>query len=310
MPLETVELCAGAGGEALGLERAGIGHACLVEVDQNACATLRANRPGWLVHEGDLREFDARPFRGAALVSGGLPCPPYSVAGRQLGPADERDLFGHGLRVIEEVRPRAAMIENVKGILSPRFAAVREGLSENFRRLGYRVDWRLLNASSYGVPQLRPRVIFVALEIAHADRFSWPEPAENIAPTVGSTLRDLMAAGGWEGADAWAEGADGIAPTLVGGSKLHGGPDLGPTRARAAWAALGVDGRSVVENPPVSGFQGMPRLTVRMAARIQGFPDEWAFTGRRTAAYRQVANAFPPPVAEAVGHQVRLALGG
>ena len=310
MPLETVELCAGAGGEALGLEHAGIDHACLVEIDRDSCATLRANRPNWPVHEGDLREFDARAFKGAAIVSGGLPCPPYSIAGRQLGPADHRDLFGHGLRIIDEVRPRAAIIENVKGILLPRFAGVREEMSNNFHRMGYKVTWRLLNASSYGVPQLRPRVIFVAMQNAYADRFSWPDPIEGITPCVGSTLLDLMSAGGWEGAGAWAQRATGIGPTLVGGSKLHGGPDLGPTRARAAWAALGVDGRSVVENPPLTGFQGMPRLTTRMAARIQGFPDAWIFTGRRTAVYRQVANAFPPPVAEAVGRQVRRALGG
>jgi DNA (cytosine-5)-methyltransferase 1 len=119
-----------------------------------------------------------------------------------------------------------------------------------------------------------------------------------------------MAAAGWENAAAWAAGADRIAPTLVGGSKKHGGPDLGPTRARREWATLGVDGRGVVDSPPEPGFHGMPRLTVPMAAAVQGFPPEWRFAGRKTAAYRQVGNAFPPPVARAVGESIAVALSG
>ena len=98
------------------------------------------------------------------------------------------------------------------------------------------------------------------------------------------------------------------APTLVGGSKKHGGPDLGPTRAKKAWATLGVDGMGIWDEAPERDFVGMPRLTTRMAARIQGFPDEWEFFGKKTAAYRQIGNAFPPPVAAAVGRQIRAAL--
>jgi DNA (cytosine-5)-methyltransferase 1 len=99
-----------------------------------------------------------------------------------------------------------------------------------------------------------------------------------------------------------------VAPALVGGSKKHGGADLGPTRAKEAWAKLGVDGRGVADAVPSKDFNGMPRLTVRMAARIQGFPDSWQFAGRKTAAYRQVGNAFPPPVARAVGVAIAEAL--
>jgi DNA (cytosine-5)-methyltransferase 1 len=119
-----------------------------------------------------------------------------------------------------------------------------------------------------------------------------------------------MARNGWRGANAWAKKANKIAPTLVGGSKKHGGPDLGPTRARAAWLTLGVDGRTIAEEAPPTGFTGIPRLTVEMAARLQGFPEEWQFVGKKTHAYRQVGNAFPPPVAEAVGLQIAQAIAG
>ena len=115
-PLTTLELCAGGGGQALGLEQAGIEHVALVELDRHACATLRINRPKWSVVQTDTREFDATPYRGVDIVSGGLPCPPFSVAGKQLVDKDDRNLFPSALRVISEVRPRAVMIENVRGI--------------------------------------------------------------------------------------------------------------------------------------------------------------------------------------------------
>jgi DNA (cytosine-5)-methyltransferase 1 len=123
-------------------------------------------------------------------------------------------------------------------------------------------------------------------------------------------LADLMSAGGWPGAMDWAAGACGIAPTIVGGSKKHGGPDLGPTRARAAWQGLGVDGLGIGDSAPGPLFpvDQRPKLTVRMVARLQGFPDWWEFSGRKTAAYRQVGNAFPPPVARALGQAIRDAL--
>jgi len=127
-------------------------------------------------------------------------------------------------------------------------------------------------------------------------------------PTVGELLFDLMNEQAWRGALKWRERANDIAPTLVGGSKKHGGPDLGPTRAKAAWASLGVDGHGLANTPPEKNFIGMPRLTIRMTARIQGFPDTWSFAGKKTAAYRQIGNAFPAPVARAVGASIIAAL--
>lgn len=308
--LTSVELCAGAGGQALGLERAGFAHTALVEIDKHCCNTLRHNRPQWQVLEEDMRVFKERAadFAGMDLLAGGLPCPPFSVAGKQLGEQDERNLFNDAIEIIDAARPRAVMIENVRGFLDAVFHDYRERLKTQLDKLGYRTDWRLLNASDFGVPQLRPRVVIVAVEKHRADFFDWPDPLPHNPPTVGETLRDLMAAGGWRGADDWADKADEIAPTIVGGSKKHGGPDLGPTRARAAWATLGVEGRTIAYDPPDPFHNDMPRLTVPMVARIQGFPDDWHFTGAKTNAYRQVGNAFPPPVAEAVGRQIARAL--
>jgi DNA (cytosine-5)-methyltransferase 1 len=308
MELTSLELCAGGGGQALGLEQAGIGHAGLVELNPHACATLKLNRPKWNVIQNDLRTFDARPFHGVDLVAGGLPCPPFSIAGKQLGDADERNLFPAAIRVVDETRPRAVMIENVRGILDAIFEDYRNYVVRQLTKLGYVCDWRLLNASDFGVPQLRPRVVFVAIKTALANEFSWPATTFCLAPTVGDTLYDLMAAKGWPGAKFWKQRANEIAPTIVGGSHKHGGPDLGPTRSRKAWMSLAVDGLGIADEPPGVDFVGLPRLTVRMVARLQGFPDDWIFSGKKTAAYRQVGNAFPPPVAKSVALQLRKCL--
>ena len=306
-PLTSLEICAGAGGQALGLEQAGFEHLALVEIDPHACATLRFNRPSWNVLHQDVRDFHAAGFKGVDLFAGGVPCPPFSKAGHQLGEDDERDLFPEALRLVEECLPRAVMLENVRGLFDPVFDDYRERINLRLRSLGYAPSWRLLQASDFGVPQLRPRLIMVAVEDDAAPFFHWPLASGPYLP-VGEALRDEMASNGWEGADAWAEQASTVAPTLVGGSKKHGGPDLGPTRARKAWLALGVDGSTVAEAPPAAGFTGLPRLTVSMAARVQGFPSDWRITGRKTAAYRQVGNAFPPPVARAVGEAIAAAL--
>lgn len=306
--MNSLEMCAGAGGQALGLERAGFAHEVLVEWDAAACKTLRHNRPHWNVVEGDLTQFDARPYRGVDLVAGGVPCPPFSKAGKQLGADDERDLFPQAIRVVEETRPMAVMLENVRGLFDPIFADYRKKISTQLQALGYWTDWHLFHAAEFGVCQLRPRVVFVALRKEVSAHFQWPVANTRLPPTVGELLGDLMSANGWRGAADWQKGANTIAPTLVGGSKKHGGPDLGPTRARAAWAALGVNGSSLAEEAPVVDFVGMPRLTVRMCARVQGFPDAWHFVGKKTPTYRQVGNAFPPPVAHAVSQQIALAI--
>lgn len=307
----SLEVCAGAGGQALGLEQAGFEHAALLEIDAYACATLRHNRPRWDVLDADLREFDGRPYRGkVGLLAGGVPCPPFSIAGKQLGADDDRDLMPQMVRLAREADPAAVLIENVKGILHERFDTYRTDLRHELQDLGYTVfDWRMLQAANFGVSQLRPRVMLVALKAPFADYFTWPDEDDHIEPrTVGEELVGLMSEGGWKGARAWAERANRIGPTLVGGSKKHGGPDLGPTRAKRAWAELDVDGMGVAYDPPEPDFKGSPKLTVRMTAKLQGFPDDWTIVGSKTQAYRQVGNALPPPLAKVVGRKILDAL--
>ena len=304
----SIEICAGAGGQALGLETAGFNHAALVEIEKAACDTLLLNRPGWNVINGDIRSFSGAAYKGIDLLAGGVPCPPFSKAGKQLGSDDERDLFPEAIRLADEIRPKAIMLENVRGMLDAVFEDYRKHIKTQLASLGYHTEWRLHNASDYGVSQLRPRVIFVAIKKNLVEHFSWPKPTMTSPPTVGELLFDLMAEHSWRGAAKWRDLANDIAPTLVGGSKKHGGPDLGPTRAKAAWASLGVDGHGLADSPPLRDFIGRPRLTVRMTARIQGFPDSWLFAGKKTSVYRQIGNAFPSPVASAVGSSILAAL--
>lgn len=317
--LTSLEICAGAGGQALGLERAGFEHAAVVEIDNWACETLRSNRgPSngehhWPVHEVDVHDFDGKPWKGQIdLLAGGVPCPPFSIAGKQLGSDDERDLFPQALRLVDEINPRAVLLENVKGLGQKRFDSYRAQIIEALDEMGYTVFWKLIQAADHGVPQLRPRFILVALKNQYAKYFSWPEPQEEVV-TVGEALHHLMAENGWPGADAWAEQANSVAPTLVGGSKKHGGADVGPTRAREAWKRLGVKGSSIAEESPSADFpiddpDNLPRLTVPMGGVIQGFPEEWIWAGGKTAQWRQVGNAFPPPVAAAIGRSIVNAL--
>lgn len=117
----SLEICAGAGGQALGLEKAGFEPVALVEIDKHPCNTLRENRPNWNVFECDIKEFDATPYKGVDLLAGGVPCPPFSKAGKQLGENDERDLFPQALRLVEECQPKVVMLENVRGFLDNRF---------------------------------------------------------------------------------------------------------------------------------------------------------------------------------------------
>lgn len=309
MSYTSIEICAGAGGQALGLEMAGFEHVVLVEYEQDYCKSLKSNRPHWNVQCMDVRQFSGLPYREHIdLLAGGVPCPPFSVAGKQLGADDERDLFPQMLRLVGEINPKIVMIENVRGFLGKQFDNYRQSILRRLNQMGYNVHMRLLNASDYGVPQLRPRAIIIGVRTDIYDMFTFPTPKPMITRDVGSTLYDLMGANNWQGVDRWKQIATKVAPTLVGGSKKHGGPDLGPTRAREAWAEMGIDGRGIANEAPSADFDGMPRLTPRMMARLQGFPDDWQFGDKKTTACRMIGNAFPPPVAKAVGLKIKQVL--
>ncbi|TFV74391.1 DNA (cytosine-5-)-methyltransferase [Blastococcus sp. CT_GayMR19] len=326
--LNVVEICAGAGGQSLGLHLAGFRHSLAVELDATAAATLRSNLARLqpeedsanIVAVGDVAsEVTWRPedYRGkVSLLAGGVPCPPFSVAGKQLGAGDERDLFAWAVNLTGRVRPEALLLENVRGLSDARFGGYRQAVVDQLESLGYRADWKLLHAKDYGVPQLRPRMVLVALREECADYFEWPDPKET-AMTVGTTLARLMAVNGFPYIDEWVERADSIAPTIVGGSKKHGGADLGPTRAKRAWESLWVDAHGLADHAPDEAWDRAanprgPKLTTEMVARLQGWLDEpeyeWHFTGLKTSRYRQIGNAFPPPVARAVGDSIARAL--
>jgi DNA (cytosine-5)-methyltransferase 1 len=346
----SVEICAGAGGQAVGLHRAGFRHRALIEIDPHACDTLRANvvsNPEWHgcdVIQADLTnpdEFTAEQLGlkpgTLDLLAGGVPCPPFSAAGKQLGSEDERDLFPTMLHLVETLKPKAVMIENVRGLLEPpeKFREYRKDIEHRLREAEYEICyWKVLEARDYGVPQLRPRAILVAMKKEYFKHFVWTEPEHTELRTVAEALKKSMRQRfkdsgqdpRWDGryTERWqtayknwfkAAKAGTVAPTLVGGSKKHGGADLGPTRAKEAWRKLGVCGLGVandasdVQDPERDLYSERgPKLTVSQAALIQGFPEDWKFSGRKTAAYRQVGNAFPPPVAEAVGKQIIAAL--
>lgn len=331
-PLKVVEICAGAGGQTLGLERAGFRHVLAIELDEQAAATLRHNLVKVLGYDekeaedtvriGDVADpevWDPDEYCGIDLLAGGVPCPPFSIAGKQLGATDERDLFAWAVELCGRVQPKALLLENVKGLSGSRFTAYRQRVLDRLREYGYITEWRLLQADDYGVSQLRPRFVLVALKPEYAEYFEWPAKNTERPPTVGELLKDLMAEGDWppEKLEEWVRKANKIAPTIVGGSKRHGGADLGPTRAKLAWEAMGIDAKGVADGPPGPGNPRVkgakyPMLTVEMVARIQGWYGEefgqWEFLGGKTSRYRQIGNAFPPPVAKAIGVSIARAL--
>lgn len=330
--LEVVEICAGAGGQSFGLHRAGFTHRLAIELDHQAAHTLEQNlrrvlkedgvdAPADLVKVGDVADpatWDPDSYKGIALLAGGVPCPPFSIAGKQLGSSDERDLFAWAIELCGRMKPKALLLENVRGLSTNRFSGYRQAVLDKLHEFGYIAFWKLLNASDFGVPQLRPRFVLVALLPEYAKYFEWPQKHSVKPPTVGQVLADLMGENGWsdEEVAAWVKKANDIAPTIVGGSKKHGGADLGPTRAKRAWANLGVDAMGVADEAPAPGFKPRagaagPRLTTKMVARLQGWHGEfaeWEFLGRKTSVYRQIGNAFPPPVAKALGEAIRDAL--
>ncbi|GHJ22942.1 MULTISPECIES: DNA cytosine methyltransferase [Streptomyces] len=320
--LRFVDVCAGAGGLSLGLEQAGFEPALLLDKKDVACETLRVNRPAWRVVEADLLDFSPsrhQEIYDADLLAAGLPRVRSGASVAQGGSDAELRLLEATVYLAHAVQPQALVIENVPGLVdAPDYEAVRSFIREELHHLGYRFRWIVLNAADFGVPQDRRQGVLVALREKHFDAFRPPEPTAGEYLSVGQALRQSMAARGWRDVDRWAERAHGVAPTLVGGSDRRGGADLGPTGTKKAWARMGVDGNTVADDvpgpdfvwDPEAGRDGMVRITTEQAALLQGFPPDWRFAGRKTARYRQIGHASPPPVGRALGLAVRAALGG
>lgn len=325
----SVELFAGAGGLALGLEKAGFHHLLLNEFDHNACQTLRCNRPRWNVVEGDIHDIDFTPYRGKIdFLSGGFPCQAFSYAGKRLGFEETRGtLFFEMARAVKEIQPMVFMGENVRGLFEHDNGRTLQTIKDVIAELGYTlIEPRVLRALQYDVPQKRERLILVAIrnDIAPRVNFKWPD----VCTTV-RTLRDAFCAGDLydtdvptsvgqkypvskhkvmqlvpEGGD-WRDLPDDVAREYMKGSYNLGGGKTGMARRLAmdepsltltcAPAQKQTERCHPIETRP---------LTIREYARIQTFPDDWMFSGNLIAQYKQIGNAVPVNLAWAIGRSL------
>jgi DNA (cytosine-5)-methyltransferase 1 len=321
--LSVVELCAGAGGMSLGLENAGFHPLALFEFDKHAAASLRLNRPLWNVIEGDIRDVDFTPFRshGVDLLVGGLPCQPYSVDGKGLGKDDPRDLLLDGARAVREMQPRAFVFENVAGLLHARHADHLGSFLRQLKKAGYSVQIVRMEAEGYGVAQERTRMLFVGMRSDKMAAFRAPPTFPKWRSNLGDVLEDLMAANGWSGAKAWADALrnqlvvrNGVEKVGALASTVVGRKGGSREKEAARWARKGIDISTVADAAPTqeqadkAGPGFLPQLTLRMRARLQGFPDWWDFVGGKDSTARQVGNAVPPVIGHAIGLAVRSAL--
>lgn len=325
----SVELFAGGGGLALGMEKAGFCHQLLNEFDHSACETLKRNRPEWNVVNGDIHEIDFHPYRDTIdFLSGGFPCQAFSFAGKRLGFEETRGtLFFELARAVKEIRPKVFLAENVKGLLDHDHGRTLQTIKNVIAELGYTlVEPKVLRAIQYNVPQKRERLILIAIrnDLAPFAQFKWPD----VAPTV-RTLRDAFYAGTLyatdvppsdgqkypeskrivmelvpEGGD-WRNLPDDVARKYMKGSYNLGGGKTGMARR------LALDEPSLTltcapaqkQTERCHPLETRP-LTVREYARIQTFPDDWQFAGNLQSQYRQIGNAVPVNLSWAIGRAV------
>ncbi|WP_329616070.1 DNA cytosine methyltransferase [Streptomyces brevispora] len=313
--LRFVDVCSGAGGLALGLEQAGFDPVLLLDNKPVACETLHMNRPQWNVLQMDLLDFvpDEHPHTyDVDLLSAGLPRVKSSATAARVETDEEEQLLRAAVLLAHSIQPRAMILENVPGLVdAAAFEPLREFVRKELEHLGYRLHWFVLNAADFGVPQDRKQGVVVALKERYSDFFRPPLRTVDEHLSVGRALRHSMAARGWSGAEAWAAQATAVAPTLVGGSDNRGGADLGPTGTKNAWARMGVNGGALADEAPgpeADGCPGLIKITDAQAALLQSFPADWLFAGRKTARYRQIGHASPPPVGKALGAAVAEAL--
>ena len=321
----SIELFAGAGGLALGLEEAGFEGLAFVEFNRAACDSLRLNRPQWNVIEDDVHNVDFTPYRGKVdLVSGGAPCQAFSYAGKKLGFGDTRGtLFAEFARCVEETQPKMFLFENVRGLLSHDKGRTFSTILHVFEGLGYRVQHQVLNAAYFGVGQKRERLITIGIrhDLVEDIHFTYPTPDENWT-TLREALADvpesvyqpysekkravmeLVPPGG-----CWVDLPDNIAREYMGKSYFSGGGRRGMAR-RISWdePCLTLTTSPSQKQTERCHPEETRPFTVREYARIQSFPDSWQFAGSIGDQYKQIGNAVPVELARRIGAELIAAL--
>ena len=308
-----LSLFSGCGGLDIGFHRAGFDVAVCVDNDPAACDTIRINTR-WKVYEGDIALFDPAPFKGEVVgVIGGPPCQGFSPAGKG-NPKDPRNfLWREYFRVVEEVQPDFIVMENVPGMLFGKYASQWGELLKKCESLGFIVSYKVLDAADFGVPQHRRRLFLIGSRIG---RIEHPNGDSSSTVSVRRAICDLE-----DSTDAPNHTPNKHARHVVERwSKLEYG-EIDPKYRRGrldpnkpsvtirAGGGYGPSGNHLAGFHPPIHYRFPRQLTVREAARIQGFPDSWIFEGSKTVQGRQVGNAVAPPVAEAVANQIAAAFG-
>jgi len=329
-PLKTynvLELFAGAGGLALGLEKAGLSCIALNEVDKWACQTLRNNRPHWNVLEGDVKNYSFEEFEGKVdVVTGGFPCQAFSYAGKKLGLKDARGtLFYEFARVVQAVKPSICIGENVRGLLSHDKGKTLEGMISILDEIGYKiVPVKVLKAIYYRVPQKRERLILVGIRKDIETNFSYPKPHNKVYnlkdalkngelfdsevpkspgakyPEHKKKVLDLVPPKGY-----WRDLPIDIQKEYMGGSYYLGGGKTGMAR-RIGWdePSLTLTCSPAQKQTERCHPDETRPFTVREYARIQTFPDEWEFSGSIAQQYKQIGNAVPVNLGQELGYSI------
>lgn len=318
-----IELFAGAGGLALGLEQAGIKTLQYVEFDKACCETLRLNRPEWNVVCDDIHNVDFTEFRGKIdIVSGGFPCQAFSYAGKKLGFEDTRGtLFHEFARCIQEVQPKMFLAENVRGLVSHDHGRTLETILTVFESLGYSVQKKILNACYYGVGQKRERIVIIGIRNDLDIHFEYPEPDEEWT-TIRTALKDCPKSQGVEYSDrkkkvlalvppggCWVDLPEDVAKEYMGKSYYSGGGRRGMAR-RISWdePCLTLTCSPSQKQTERCHPEETRPFTVRESARIQSFPDDWNFCGGIGDQYKQIGNAVPVEMARRIGVQLYKAI--
>jgi DNA (cytosine-5)-methyltransferase 1 len=322
-----LELFAGAGGLAVGLEKAGLKCVALNEIDKWACQTLRKNRPNWKVLEGDIRSFNFNEFRNNVdVVTGGFPCQAFSYAGKKLGLADARGtLFYEFARVVQEVNPPICIGENVRGLLSHDQGKTLKGMISILDEIGYNVvPVQVLKAISFKVPQKRERLILVGIRKDIRTSYEYPNPYKkiynlkdalkkgelfdsNVPKSVGAKypkskieILDLIPPKGY-----WRDLPIRLQKKFMGGSFYLGGGKTGIAR-RIGWdePCLTLTCSPAQKQTERCHPDETRPFTVREYARVQTFPDEWEFCGSMAQQYKQIGNAVPVNLGKEVGYSI------